>query len=141
MRSIQIIGSNLEKIYTLTGLNSAQLCLIAKTNGIALTPSTLSRFLNGGNTTLETLDSLIECFKYLPGCEWIEQSHLLTPNAFLAQECSKRISSHALAEHYRTLFTELNSIGWVKFTSESNMQPIVDISVHIFRKSGFEISD
>lgn len=141
MKSYQIVADNLAKLYELTGLKSARLCAIAKDKGLTLSTSTLSRFLNGSNTSVETLDSLAEAISSVAGFSWVTQSHLLKPNVFDQDEKSSSLNVNTLSEHYSKLFIELNEIGWVKLNQKVNMDSIVDFSIHTFKKAGFEVDE
>ena len=139
MKSFEIISENLEKLYELTGLNSSRLCTLCKSAGLSLTTSTLSRLLNGGNTSIETLDSISQGIKLIPGYEWVEQHDLLRQQVFVAEGTNKTLTTENLKSHYNNLFIELHEIGWVRLNKEVNMQSILDFSIHTFKKSGFEI--
>lgn len=141
MKSYQIVADNLKKLYERTGLKNARLCSLAEEKGLSLSTSTLSRFLNGGNTTIETLDSLVEAIRMNRGYEWVDHAHLLTPNVFSVSDKATDISADNLSVHYKKLFIELDEIGWAKLNESVSMQSIVDFSIHQFKKSGFEVAD
>lgn len=135
----QILAENLKKLYELTGLKSAGLCSIADENGIALSTSTVSRFLNGGNVKMETVDALVDTIRLIRGFDWVDASVLLTPGAFQPTEGSKVITSDALKEHYFKLLNDLHDIGWVKVSEKPGMDSIVDFCIHTFKKTGFDV--
>lgn len=142
MKSYQIVADNLKKLYELTGLRNARLCALAEEKGLKLSTSTLSRFLNGGNSTVETLDSLVEAIKMCQGYEWISHSHLLTPNIFAENDDKNaKINPETLTKFYFNLFIELDEIGWASLNRDVSMQSIVDFSIHKFKKFGFEVAE
>lgn len=138
MKSYQIVSTNIEKFYKITGLNSARLCAVAKEKGITLSTSTLSRFLNGGNTTIETLDSLVQVINWVPDFGWLTQSHLLQPGVFEQSKKATVNSAICLNDQFSNLFIELNEIGWIKPNQKINMETIVEFSIHTLKKSGLK---
>lgn len=141
MKSNQIVADNMKKLYELTGLKSAGLCAMAEGNGISLSTSTVSRFLNGANAKIDTFDSLVDAVRLIKGFEWVDHSVLLTPNAFQPTESSQIITSETLKEHYFKLLNELHDIGWVKVSDKPGMDSIVDFCIHTFKKTGFSIAE
>jgi len=139
MKSYQIVADNLTALYKQTGLNSAKLSAACEKKGITLSPSTLSRFLNGGNSGIGILDSIVEGLSAFPNCAWIDHATLLKPNAFSTDDNAKPINLDNLNKYYSGLFIDLHEIGWLSLNKEVSLQSLIDFSVHKFRKSGFEI--
>jgi hypothetical protein len=143
MKSFQIVAENLDKFYQLTGLKSARMCALAKDNGISLSTSTLSRFLNGANTSIETLDSLVSTMRLVPGYEAVTQALLLTPSVFDEKDSHTPavLSVETLKSHYAKLLIDLHDIGWVKLNQKPGMDTITDFCIHTFKKTGFDLAE
>lgn len=140
MKSYEIIARNIETIYENTGINSARFCKLCKDNGINITQSTLSRLLNGGNTSLETVDAIVAGLNLLDGYEDVGLETIVTYNAFSKDvDLAPALNVDNLSTFYRKLFIELDEIGWLKLDTQVNMQSIIDLSVHTFKKAGFEV--